>query len=114
MKSTLQQKFKIPKGIYWNITTGFFLLLVMSVLRLALVIAFRLSNDFIPHFWAIFLLGVRYDTRMVCISLLVIFLLGTLPVLDPFKNKWGKKISFILWSVLLIIFIIFYTVDFAN
>jgi phosphoglycerol transferase MdoB-like AlkP superfamily enzyme len=87
---------------------------VMSVLRLALVIAFRLSNDFIPHFWAIFLLGVRYDTRMVCISLLVIFLLGTLPVLDPFKNKWGKKISFILWSVLLIIFIIFYTVDFAN
>lgn len=114
MKFIIQRILKIPKGIYWNLVIGLILLLLMTLLRLVLVFTFRLSESFNPHFWTISLMGLRYDIRMVSIALLFFFLLGLIPALDPFKRKSGKWVSLVLWMILIFMFAIFYSVDFAN
>src|SRR6476620_317659 len=42
------------------------------------------------------------------------FLFGTIRPLHPFEKKLGRRLSFFTWTILLIVFVIFYTVDFAN
>ena len=41
-------------------------------------------------------------------------MLGLFKVTHPLERKWGKRISFWLWSFFIIVFALFYTVDFAN
>ena len=114
MKFIVQQRLRMPKSIYWNFTTGLVLLLLMSILRIALVVTFRLSYNFIPHFWAISLMGIRYDLRIVSIVLLLLFLLQLFSALNPFKRKLGKQVSLGLWLIFIVLFTVFYVVDFAN
>ncbi len=108
------KKLKIPRYIQWLAFTGVIFLLVMSLLRLALVLSFPTpSNDSTP-FFDVFVLGLRYDLRDVCIACLFIFLIGTIPALHPLEKKWGRRISFIIWTVFIAAFALFYVIDFAN
>ncbi len=108
------KKFKVPRYIQWLFFTGIIFLFLMTLLRVALVLSFhRPFSQTIPYA-NIFFLGMRYDLRDVCIACIVIFLIGSLPWLHPFEKKWGRRTSFWIWTFFIIIFSIFYTVDFAN
>ncbi|HWB28589.1 MAG TPA: sulfatase-like hydrolase/transferase [Chitinophagaceae bacterium] len=104
---------KIPRYIRWLTLTGFIFLVLMTILRLALVIFYK-SPAGNNHLLGAFALGLRYDLRMVCIVCMLLFLLGTIQPLHPLDKKWGKRISFWIWTVAIIGFAIFYVVDFAN
>lgn len=89
-------------------------MLVMTVLRLALVLFFKAPANSHLHLFDAFVLGLRYDLRIVCIFCLLLFILGTIPALHPLDRKWGKRISFWLWTAAVLFFTLFYVVDFAN
>lgn len=107
-------KLKVPRYIRWITLTGSIFLLIMTVLRLALVIFFKPPAGANLHLFNAFVLGLRYDVRIICIFCLLLFILGTIPALHPLDKKWGKRLSFWLWTVAIIIFTLFYVVDFAN
>ncbi len=107
-------KIKVPRYIQWLCLTGIIFLLVMTLLRLSLVLVFKTPALQPTPFYKIFLLGLRYDLRMVCIATLIVFVVGTIPALHPLDKKWGQRISFWLWSIFIVVFAVFYAVDFAN
>ena len=108
------KKLKVPRYIQWLVLTGIIFLLLMSLLRLALVFSFKTPSTQATPFTQVFLLGLRYDLRMVSIACLLLFLIGSVPALHPLEKKWGKRISFWIWGLLIVVFAVFYTVDFAN
>ena len=108
------QKLKIPRYIQWLIISGIIFLLLMSLLRLVLVLSYKIPSNNTTPFFNVFILGLRYDLRDVCIACLILFLLGTIPALHPFEKKWGRRVSFIIWTILIVVFALFYVVDFAN
>jgi phosphoglycerol transferase MdoB-like AlkP superfamily enzyme len=107
-------KLKVPRYIQWIVLTGIIFLLLMSLMRMALVLSFTIPTNNHTPFADVFLLGLRFDIRDVCIALLLLFIIGTIPALHPFEKKWGRRTSFIIWTILIIAFAFFYVVDFAN
>ena len=101
--------------ILWLIYSGVFLLLIMTLLRIAFIKAFPPSATFAnyPLGSALFL-GFRYDLRDVAIISCLLFLLSLIPALNPFKTTIGKKVAMTIWTLFTIIMILFYMVDFAN
>ena len=89
-------KLKIPRYIQWIVLTGIIFLLLMGLLRLTLVLSFKIPSNSVTPFFNVFVLGMRYDLRDVCIASLLVFIFGTIPALHPFEKKWGRRISFII------------------
>lgn len=108
------KKLKIPRYIQWLLLSGIIFLVIMTLLRLALVLSYEIPSNSSTSFVNIFFLGFRYDVRDVCIACLLLFLIGTIGALHPFEKKWGRRISFIIWTILIIGFALFYIIDFAN
>ncbi|NNV55641.1 LTA synthase family protein [Limnovirga soli] len=107
-------KLKVPRYIQWIVLTGIIFLFLMSLMRMALVLSFTIPTNNNTPFADVFLLGLRFDIRDVCIASLLLFIIGTIPALHPFEKKWGRRTSFIIWTILIIAFAFFYVVDFAN
>lgn len=107
-------KLKIPRYIQWLFLTGIIFIVLMSLLRLSFVLAFRSPSTASVDLTGAYFLGLRFDLRMVCIVSLVFFILGNIPGLHPLDKKWGKRISFWIWVLVIIVFALFYVIDFAN
>lgn len=106
-------KIKIPRYIQWIALSGFSLLIVMFLLRLAFYFVYPPAVE-TPKIIDAFALGLRYDLRIVSIVMLVVFVFGSLPPLNPVEKKAGKRIAFTLFTIFCILIALFYTVDFAN
>jgi phosphoglycerol transferase MdoB-like AlkP superfamily enzyme len=108
------KKIKVPRYIQWIALTGVIFLLLMSLFRVVLVLAFKTastaSTNLLPSFW----LGFRYDARMIAIAALLIFLIGSIPALHPFNKKWGRKIALWLWGITITALCLFYAFDFTH
>ena len=85
----------------------------MSLLRLALYLVFSSQGhsfvSLLPSFW----LGIRYDLRYAGILGLVLLIAAGVPVFDPFRNKSGRRLLFLLVSLSAFCLVFFYSVDFA-
>ncbi len=108
------QKLKIPKYIQWIGLTALFFLLIMTLLRLAMILVFKAPAASPVPYKDIFILGLRYDFRSVCIISLLLFLIGSIRPLHPFDKKAGRAVAFFIWLLGIIIFTLFYVFDFAN
>ena len=104
----------IPKTVRLVFSTGIIFLLMMSLLRLALFLAFSRQG----HSWGAlipsFLLGIRYDLRYVGILDVLLLLLGILRVSDPFRSGWGRRLALGLIGIAAFLVLFFYSVDFAH
>jgi phosphoglycerol transferase MdoB-like AlkP superfamily enzyme len=107
------QKLKIPRYIQWLILTGLVFLISMTVLRLVLALVFA-GNVSFSSLLPSFILGLRFDVRIVSILCMILFLIGSVKALHPLQTKWGSKISFILLGIFSLIFCFFYLLDFAH
>lgn len=111
------KQLSIPKNIWWLFSTGFLFLLLMTLLRVVFMMVFsppsgngNLPMPYGQSLW----LGLRYDARMVAVACLLLFLLGLIPALNPFRSTAGKRTALTLWFILILVAGIFYAIDFAN
>lgn len=104
----------IPKTVRLVFSIGIIFLLIMSVLRLALFVSFPKQGHSFTGVSSSFLLGIRYDLRYAGILSAILLLTGSLPFLDPFRSRAGRRWVLFLsgFSGLLLVF--FYAVDFAH
>ncbi|WP_207493960.1 LTA synthase family protein [Aridibaculum aurantiacum] len=107
------QTLKVPRYIQWIVITGIIFLLIMSLLRLILVFAFPHPSD-LSSLVPAFLLGLRFDLRVIGIISLLTFLQGCIKPLHPIRARRGVAVTFFTWSVFLVLLSLSYTIDFAH
>lgn len=110
----MMQKLKIPRYIVWITQTGIIFLLLMSFLRWLLVIVFKNSSTNLISLQEAYFLGFRFDVRIISIVILILYLIGSIPMLHPINKKWGRRVAMAIWIIFIVIFSIFYAVDFGN
>lgn len=98
----------------WLLYSGIFLLVILSLLRVAFVFVFKPSSISFSELASSFLLGLRFDARLICIILLLMFLIGSISNWNPFNNNFVKKIFFWIWRIVLFVLVFFYVIDFAH
>src|SRR4051812_28927805 len=108
------QKLRVPRYIQWIVLTGIIFLLLMTLLRAVMFFVFQRNNYSSSDLVDGFILGLRYDLRMVCIAALLFLILGIIKPLHPLDKKLGQTVSLAIWVIIIIGFAIFYIVDFAN
>ncbi len=107
------ERLKMPRYILWLIITTITFLLVMSILRLGLVFWFNLPGDLssvVPSL----VLGSRLDLRVICIFTLLQFIIGSIPAFHPLQKKAGQAVAFSLWSIFILLFCLFYVLDYTH
>jgi phosphoglycerol transferase MdoB-like AlkP superfamily enzyme len=99
-------RFKIPKTILWVINLLGIFLIIFTLFRVAMFVAFKPKNisfgDVIPSF----LMGLRYDLRWIAYILSPIILLSLNPKFSPFYSARTKK--WWTWYLAIITFIVFF------
>jgi phosphoglycerol transferase MdoB-like AlkP superfamily enzyme len=105
----------IPSRILrWSIYTGFFFLILMSILRLSFFIWFRHLGLSWKEAGPSFLLGLRYDLRMVCVLMIALMILGSIIYFHPYRNTRTRRGWFFLLGLISTAFVLFYIIDFVH
>ncbi len=91
-----------------------FFLLLMTLLRLTFFIYFKQLHLSWGESFPSFVLGFRYDLRMVCVLMLVILIVGSIRPFNPYESGRAKKIWLWVLGFAGFVFSFFYVVDFAN
>ena len=104
----------LPKTILWTLLSGFFFLVIMTVLRTVFVYRFKapVSGDNILG--AAYRLGFRYDLRYVAIVMLLVLLFSYIKPIHPFQQNIGKLLGKLIWMVFGTVLLLFYTADFIH
>lgn len=104
----------VPRLVRWLSCIGLVFLVLFTVLRFALYLSFSSRGYSFGQLTDAFFLGLRYDLRIISLLMLVMLILGSIPPLNPFRNRRAK----IGWLVVLWIGIItalfFFIADFAH
>jgi phosphoglycerol transferase MdoB-like AlkP superfamily enzyme len=109
------KRFLIPKNIQWLLGCGILFLCLMTLLRIVFLNVFTPPSGNLPlPYTRAFLMGLRFDGRVIAVVCLILFLTGLIPALNAFRSKSGKRFAFIVWILFILVAGIFYAVDFAN
>jgi phosphoglycerol transferase MdoB-like AlkP superfamily enzyme len=107
-------RIQLPRLIRWTLSTGLIFLLLMTLFRLGLYFFFNKQGhtaaQVLPSFW----LGLRFDLRMVCLIMLVMLVLASLPFMNPFKKKPARAAWLVILALAAFATVIFYAVDFGH
>jgi phosphoglycerol transferase MdoB-like AlkP superfamily enzyme len=103
---------RVPKLLRWIFSVVFVLLAVMTISRLIIFWSFNPPGKAFSG--SAFMLGLRYDARVVCIIGLMMMLLCAFPFLNPFKKFRAKKIWNILLPLVFIIMVFVLAVDYYH
>ncbi len=101
---------RIPGLLRWVILSMLSLLVGMFCYRLFFFYTYSLPGR--PFTGSTFVLGLRYDARVVAVIGLSMLLLCILPFLNPFKTKAAQKFWVLLLSMVFLIFLLAYITDF--
>ncbi len=104
----------LPRIIKWILYLDLFFLALMSVLRLGTWWLFKTDQMLFADSISAFLLGLRFDARIIGAFSLVILLPASIPAIHPFHSPTGKRI----WKSFAVFFggllILLYVVDFIH
>jgi len=105
---------RFPQTLRWVLSVGGVFLLLFTLMRLGLYFAFDKQGNSFSEVIGAFWLGLRFDLRVVAIISLVILILSSIPALNPFKRRSGKK--FWNWFIFILCFLLllFYIADYAH
>ena len=103
---------RIPKLLRWIFSVVLILLLVMTISRFVIFWSFNPPGKAFSG--SAFIMGFRYDARVVCIIGLAMMLLCTIPFLNPFKNYTAKKFWNILLPLIFIIMVFVMAIDYYH
>jgi len=103
---------RIPKLLRWIFSVLLILLIVMTISRLIIYWTFNPPGKAFSG--SAFIMGLRFDARVVCIIGLVIMLLCAVPFVNPFKNLKARKFWNILIPLLFSIIVLVLAIDFYH
>ncbi|MEO6917185.1 MAG: LTA synthase family protein [Chitinophagaceae bacterium] len=89
-------------------------LLLMTVLRIVTFTWFVSGSWDVRSYLPVFWLGFRYDARVVGILILLLLLIGSIPIMNPFKTGRGKWVWLFLAKTFAFLLVVFYTFDFFH
>ena len=101
---------RLPRPVKWIFSVVFLFFISMTLYRFLFFFNYSGSNR--PFSGSAFLLGMRYDARVVSILGLLMMLLIAVPFLNPMKNKSSHKFWNGFIGLIFVIFLIFYSTDF--
>jgi len=103
---------KIPRLLRWIFAVLLVLLGVMTVARFIFFWAYNPPGKGLSG--SAFLLGFRYDLRIVCVIALSIMIICAIPYLNPFKRAGAKKFWNWLLPIVFLIMVLFYVADYYH
>jgi len=103
---------RIPKLLRWIFSVVLVLLIVMTISRL--IIFWKFNPPGKAFSGSAFIMGARFDARVICIIGLCMMLLCAIPFLNPFRNFKAKKFWNIFLPLLFIIMVLVLAVDFYH
>ncbi len=108
---------RIPKLLRWIFSVALVFLGVMTISRFIIFWSFNPPGKAFSG--SAFILGLRYDARVVCIIALVMMLLCAIPFLNPFKNVraasfWNFLLPLVFIIVVLVLAIDYYHFDYLH
>lgn len=92
----------------WLLATGFIYLILLTIFRLCFFEYFKTTGNSFSNFDNAFLLGFRYDLRLVSAILLPVFIIGNLKIEDKNRKLTTKSKLLLIGSFLFSILIIFF------
>jgi phosphoglycerol transferase MdoB-like AlkP superfamily enzyme len=103
---------RIPKLLRWIFSVVLVLLVVMTISRLIIFWKFNPSGKAFSG--SAFIMGFRFDARIISIIGLAIMLLCAFPLINPIKNFNAKKIWNILIPLVFIVMVLVLAIDFYH
>src|SRR6185503_16319778 len=112
MEKKIISRFIHSRLVRWMLVTGCFFLLLLTLFRLVFHLVFSPTGEhnILSAFW----MGFRYDARVVCVFLVLVFLAGLLPFFKPFSGSISRKLLLIFTRFFGLLIIIIYTFDFFH
>lgn len=105
---------KIPRLIRWILSTGLIFLILMTFCRLGLYLFFSSQGHSFSQVLSSFWLGLRFDLRITCLVMLVMLVLASIPLFNPFKQPYAKTGWLLILGVAAFAIIFFYALDFGH
>jgi phosphoglycerol transferase MdoB-like AlkP superfamily enzyme len=103
---------RIPKLLRWIFCVVLILLLAMSIGRFILYIAYNPLNK--PFSGSAFIMGLRFDARIAGIIGLLMLLLCAFAFINPFKNNKATSFWNIFLTLVFVLLVLLYAVDFYH
>lgn len=104
--------YKIPEKIRWVIAVMIILLLYMTLYRFYFF--FHYHDATRPFSGSAFILGLRYDARVISVLGLFLVLFSSIPKFNPIQNSFAIRWWTMILSLLFLISVIFYATDFYH
>ncbi len=103
---------RVPKLLRWIFSVVLVLLLAMTVGRFIFYFAYNPPGKAFSG--SAFIMGLRFDARIACVTGLVMLLLCAFPFIHPFKNNKAVVFWNIFLTIVFVLLVLLYTIDFYH
>lgn len=103
---------RIPRLVRWIVSVVLLFLLLMTLGRF--IIFWKFNPPGKAFSGSAFIMGLRFDARVVCVIGLLMLLLCAIPYINPFKNSRAKTFWNILLPVLFLLMILVLAIDYYH
>jgi phosphoglycerol transferase MdoB-like AlkP superfamily enzyme len=108
------KKYIHSRLLRWLLSVGLLIISLMTIARAAFVLWFKPVQLSWADMADAFVMGLRYDLRIVGIVLFVLLIIGSFKKLNPFNSLLSKKVMFFVLEFFMIITSFVYAIDFAH
>ncbi|MBI5690141.1 MAG: LTA synthase family protein [Verrucomicrobia bacterium] len=108
------RRFAASRLVRWVLALALLFLAVMTLLRLATYLCFNYEGVGAAGAWPAFVLGLRFDVRVVASALLALLVLGSLRPLDPFGGRAARRLWLGLLALCSGVLVLLYATDFLH
>jgi len=103
---------RIPRLLRWIFSVVLLLLIVLTISRL--IIFWKFNPPGKAFSGSAFIMGLRFDARIACVTGLAMMLLCAVRVLNPFKNPKARTFWNILLPVIFLLMLLVLAIDFYH
>ncbi len=111
-KIRFKKKLKVPPKVQWIISVMTIGVMLLSLFRLFFFIWFKPVGYVFPI--PAFILGLRFDLRLIGMMGLIMFLFSSVNFLNPFKSRGAEKFWYFFLPILFLFIFTFYILDFYH
>ncbi|HNH21694.1 MAG TPA: hypothetical protein PLY26_06090, partial [Ferruginibacter sp.] len=103
---------RIPRLVRWIVSVVLLFLLLMTLGRF--IIFWKFNPPGKAFSGSAFIMGLRFDARVVCVIGLLMLLLCAVPFINPFKNSRAKTFWNILLPILFLLMLLVLAIDYYH